>query len=266
MIACRRPKQKQLLWALIPQLIFRNMTKLIHPPLTLFFLKKAATTAGGTELVWGLLKFLSLPPGISRRSAQMTRRVNLLDSYWCAALNVSRRGRDPENPLRPVFFFFLFSVRSHRRSNWLAATAMRRFGTGGGDLTANHPCDCRELPSGSLRERFLLGRRRPSSLCKQKVLTGIQTLTGSRLIKLPEVTCSVCCLALVLINFRRKHEAVLRIFLCLLFFFSSRRSGECETKRGTSAQRPSAKIGKGCSSPFKRLNSPRLPLASFILK
>lgn len=36
-IACRRPKQKQLLWALIPQLILRNMTKLIHPPPTLFF-------------------------------------------------------------------------------------------------------------------------------------------------------------------------------------------------------------------------------------
>lgn len=95
----------------------RNMTKLIHPPPTLFFPKKAATTARGTELARGLLEFLNLPRGISRRSAQMTRRVNLLDSYWCAVLHVLRRGRDPENPLWPVFFLVFF-VRSYRRSNW----------------------------------------------------------------------------------------------------------------------------------------------------
>lgn len=98
---------------------FRNMTKLIHPPPTLFFPKKVATAARGTELARGLLEFLNLPPGISRRSAQMTRRVNLLDSYWCAVLHVLRRGRDPENPLWPVFFSrFFFFVRRYRRSNW----------------------------------------------------------------------------------------------------------------------------------------------------
>lgn len=183
--------------ALIPQLIFRNMTKLIHR--LIISLKMAAPATRGTELARGLLEFLKLPPTIRRRSPQMTRRVNLLDSYWCAVLNVLRRGCDPENPLGP--FFFPFFVRSNHSSNWSAATAMWWFGAGGGDLTTNHPCDSHGSLSGSLQ--------RPR---RYKPLQAPD-------LKRPEVNCSVCFLAWSQLIFSVNMRVHCKYsFVCIFFF------------------------------------------------
>lgn len=72
MIAHPHLKQKQLLSALILKLIIRNT-----PPVF---------QRSPSQLI--ITEFHDLPPGIIRRSAQMTRRVNPLDSYWCTVLNV----------------------------------------------------------------------------------------------------------------------------------------------------------------------------------
>lgn len=68
-------------WQATSQLTFSNSVAKLIPPFDHYRNRKSLR----------IIEFHDLPPGISPRtcpcSAQMTRRVNLRDSYWCTVLN-----------------------------------------------------------------------------------------------------------------------------------------------------------------------------------
>lgn len=61
-------------------------------------------------------------------SAQMIRRVNPSDSYWCTVVYGLTMGTTPKIHSACLFFFLLFFFGSHQTSNWSALTAMRQAG------------------------------------------------------------------------------------------------------------------------------------------